>query len=221
MGSVRLVACVVVAACNATNVVVPPAPADDNLKPTPDQPNAHRLTQTEDTPIKTGLSVACADPSGTTENSWYRVFPLHEYGITTPFTVNRVNFGVQDAIGTQRVKVSIGTYAGNAGTEQLDTSQIDVLAMTTIPIYPTDTGTIAQANFPAVEVPGDANLVVEVRTEGHGVKTGTYFYLGATDGRETTPGYLRAPTCSAPDPLMTSALGYVQSHLLISVSGSD
>jgi hypothetical protein len=221
MVCLRWLACaVVVAGCNATTVVAPPS-ATDNLEPPPFEPHAQRLTQTEDTTITTGLSVACADATGTTENSWYRVFALRDYGIRTAFTVNRVNFGVQNAVGKQRVKVSIGTFAGEPGVEQLDTTKIDVLAMTTIPIVPTDTGEMAQANFPAVEIPYGENLVVEVRTEGHDVKNGTYFYLGATEGRETVPGYLRAPACSGPDPLMTSALGYVKSHLIISVSGTD
>ena len=77
---------------------------------------------------------------------------------------------------------------------------------------------MAQANFAGVEVPAGSNLVVEVKTEGAG--DGSYFYLGATTANEMMPGYLRAPTCKTPNPLMTSALGYVGTHLVIAVSGA-
>ena len=177
-----------------------------------------RLEQTEDSTIAPSLSLACSDLNGTKENSWYRIFPLKELGVTGPLTVHRVNFGVQTAIGDhQRAKVSIGTYAGSAGSVELDVSKIDMLGLTTIAI-PETTGEMMQANFPAITVAADTNLIVEVKTEGVG--EGRYFYLGATAGTETTPGYLRAPTCGTPNPTMTSALGYAQTHLIISVSGA-
>lgn len=185
-----------------------------------ENPNAAQhtwLEQTEDTTVAPSLSLACSDLNGTKENSWYRMFSLKEMGVTGPLTVHRVNFGVQTAIGDQRVKVSIGTYAGDYGAVELDTSKIDVLGLTTIAI-PEATGELMQANFPAITVAAETNLIVEVKTEGVG--DGRFFYLGATTGTETMPGYLRAPTCNTPNPTMTSALGYSQTHLIITVSGA-
>jgi hypothetical protein len=176
-----------------------------------------RLQQTDTTDIAPSLSLACSDANGTTENSWYRMFRLSDFGIETTFTVHRVNFGVQTAIGEQRVKVMLGTYSGNAGAVELDTTKIDVLGMTTIGV-PEGKAYMAQANFAGLEIPAGSNLVVEVKTEGRG--NGGFFYLGATSSQEMIPGYLRAPTCNTPTPLMTSALGYLQTHLVISVSGS-
>ena len=98
-----------------------------------------RLTQTDDTTVGTALSLACADSNGTYENSWYRVFPLVDDGIREPFYINRVNFGVQTAVGKQRVKVSVGTYAGDAGAEQLQLGLIDVLGLTTVEVDPVST----------------------------------------------------------------------------------
>src|SRR3954469_24280779 len=57
-----------------------------------------------DNEIAPSLSLACSDPNGTKENSWYRIFHLADFGVDKPFAVNRVNFGVQTAIGDQRVK---------------------------------------------------------------------------------------------------------------------
>jgi hypothetical protein len=215
MGPLRVVV-IVLAGCTATNIVAPPE-GDQGPQPTGDA-TPHRLAQTDDSTVGDGLSVACADTQGTLDNSWYRVFSLRDQRMLKPFTVSRVNFGVQTATGVGRVKVSIGTYAGDAGVEQLDLAKVDTLAMTTVPIWPTTTGEVAQANFAAVDVPGGANLVVEIHAEA---VPGGYFYLGATESTESVPGYLRAPACSIADPLMTSALGYLTSHLIISVSGTD
>ena len=222
MGSLRVVVLFLAVGCtNANNIVTPNTGTDDeNLDPAVGEGTPVRLSQTDDTTIGTALSVACADGTGTEENSWYRVFPLIDEGIRGTFYVNRVNFGVQAAVGDQRVKVSLGTYSGDAGVEQLDPTLIDVLAMTTIPIEPTTVGEELQANFAAVQIPYGSKLVVEVLTEGHSASNGSFFYLGATKSPETIPGYLRAPGCSTPNPLMTSALGYLQSHLIISVSGT-
>jgi hypothetical protein len=178
-----------------------------------------RLEQTQgDNAIASGLSLACSDLNGTKENSWYRMFALPEFGVDKPFVVNRVNFGVQTAIGAQRVKVSIGTYAGPAGAVQLDLEKIDMLGLTTINV-PEGKQQTLQANFPSIAVPADANLIVEVKSEGIS-EDGAFFYLGATQSPELVPGYLRAPGCNTTAPTMTSALGYSQTHLVISVSGA-
>ena len=220
MGPSRVL--VFLVACNTTNIV---APIEDQ-GPEPIDALAYRLTQTDDNIVGDNLAVACADGHGTLDNTWYRVFSLRDQRLLKPFVVNRVNFGVQAALGTNRVQVSIGTYAGDAGVEQLDLTKIDTLAMTTIPIHRTETAEVVQANFAQVEIPGGTNLIVEIRSEGHHelIKPQAepaYFYLGATESTETIAGYLRAPACSVADPLMTSALGYVKSHLIISVSGTD
>ncbi len=176
-----------------------------------------RLEQTDGTEIAPSLSLACSDANGTKENSWYRMFRLADFGIENTFTVHRVNFGVQTAIGDQRVKVSLGTYSGSAGAFELDTTKIDWLGLATVGV-PEGKAFMAQANFAGQVIPAGSNLVVEIRTEGKG--DGSFFYLGATSSTEMIPGYLRAPACNTPAPLMTSTLGYLDTHLIISVSGA-
>lgn len=213
MGSVRWLVLVLVA-CGPTSM---PTSESGESFDNPYDVQHTRLEQTADTTIAPSLSLACSDINGTKENSWFRMFSLSEFGVTRPFVVHRVNFGVQTAIGEQRVKVMIGTYAGLAGAVELDTSKIDVLGLTTVDV-PEVQGEMMQANFPAIRIPAESNLVVEIKTEGKG--EGRYFYLGASQGPETMPGYLRAPTCNTPSPVMTSALGYSQTHLIIAVSGT-
>lgn len=204
------------AACGPTEPTTSEPTGNENFD-SPYEVTRVRLEQTANSEIAPSLSLACSDATGTKENSWYRIFRLEDFGVDRSFTVHRVNFGVQTAIGDQRVRVSIGTYAGSAGAVELDTSKIDVLALNTITVKEGKAYT-AQANFPDVQIPAGSNLVVEVKTDGS--SDGGYFYLGATTAQEMMPGYLRAPTCKTPNPLMTSALGYTQTHLVISVSGS-
>lgn len=220
MGRLRWLSCLLLVACGPTEVteeVTPPPLGGESFDPPPYDVTRTQLAQTADMAIAPQLSLACSDASGTKENSWYRMFPLAALGVDKPFTIYRVNFGVQTAIGDQRVKVSIGTYAGDAGSVELDPTKIDVLGLTTIPVRE-GPSQMLQANFPAITVPQSANLIVEIKSEGGG--DGRYFYLGATRGAETIPGYLRAPTCNVANPVMTSALGYSQTHLIIAVSGA-
>ena len=221
MGSLRFVACMLIVACGPTEPVTTPSPgtggAGESFEEPPYDVTRVRLQQTEDTTIAPSLSLACSDGNGTKDNSWYRVFALSDFGVTGAFTVNRVNFAAQTVIGDHRVKVSIGTYAGPAGAVELDTTKIDMLGLTTIPVFEGKHQPL-QANFPAITVPAGSNLVVEIKTEG--TAEDHFFYIGATQSTETIPGYLRAPTCKTPNPTMTSALGYLQTHLIISVSGS-
>ena len=221
MGRLAFAVVLLVGACGPTDVTSDStggAGNGENFQPDPYPVKRVRLEQTTgDNQIVQSLSLACSDPNGTKENSWYRMFKLSDFGVDKPFTVNRVNFGVQTAIGDQRVKISIGTYAGAAGSVELDPAKIDVIGLTTIPVPEGKLQTL-QANLPSIVVAPNANLVVEVKTEGRG--DGAFFYLGATDSPEMMPGYLRAPGCNTANPLMTSALGYSQTHLLLSVSGA-
>jgi hypothetical protein len=220
MGSKHAVIVMALAACGPADPDAPStdgAGAGESFEAAPYDVERVRLEQTENSDIAPTLSLACSNANGTNENSWYRIFYLPDFGVDKAFTVNRVNFGVQTAIGDNRVKVSVGTYAGPAGALELDLTKFDVLAMNTVGVSE-GKAFMAQAMFPAVEVPRGSNLVVEVKTEGPG--DGSYFYLGATTATEMVPGYLRAPACDTPNPRMTSALGSVQTHLVIAVSGT-
>jgi hypothetical protein len=217
MGCLRSSSLLLLIACGPTEVMPTSEGAGESFEPPPYDVTRTWLSQTDDMTIAPQLSLACSDANGTTENSWYRIFQLAEMGVDKPFTVHRVNFGVQTVIGDQRVKVSIGTYAGHPGSVELDPAKIDVLGLTTIPVAE-GTSQVLQANFPAITVPQSANLIVEIKSEGY--RDGRFFYLGATHSAETIPGYLRAPTCEVPNPVMTSGLGYSQTHVIIAVSGA-
>src|SRR5688572_3679533 len=157
MGRSRYFVLIALAACGpsevTTNDNVSGAGNGESFESDPYAVKRVRLEQTTgENALVPSLSLACSDANGTKENSWYRIFALKDFGVDKPFQVNRVNFGVQTAIGDQRVKVSIGTYAGAAGSVELDTSKIDLLGLTTIAV-PEAKLEMMQANFPGIFVP--------------------------------------------------------------------
>src|SRR5262245_27319000 len=109
MGSLRWLSCVLLVACGPQfdEPTIGSGDTGESFDPPPYEVTRVRLEQTGDATISPELSLACSDANGTKENSWYRMFPLQDMGVDNAFTVYRVNFGVQTAIGNQRVKVSI------------------------------------------------------------------------------------------------------------------
>ncbi len=228
---------VVLTACTtaSTSIVTPDEESTTTVgggtvdEPGATTPTAIRLSQTDDSkPMEPGYAVGCADKVGSFETSWYRVFALAPQKFENRyFDISRVNFAVQTATGDQRVKVFVGTYDGTMGDPELDLSKVEMLGQTTIDVAPTNVGETLQANFAAVGIPSHSNLIIEIRTDGHpqvaqrGNPTGTYLYLGATPGAESWPGYVRAPACGLPNPEMTSTVGPLRSHLIMSVSGTN
>jgi hypothetical protein len=71
----------------------------------------------------------------------------------------------------------------------------------------------------AATVPAGATLIVEVFSPDF-TGTGKFFYLGGNGTGETKPAYLRAPSCSTPQPRTTVALGFPTANLVISVNGT-
>jgi hypothetical protein len=178
------------------------------------------LAQTSDNTVAAAKSLACGNATSgwTSENSWYRVFPLASFGITGPFHVNEVSFGVQESgTAVQQVQVKLGTYAGTPGAT-IDTALISNLGATTVNVPVTTTGQTVIAPITAT-VPANGQLVVEVFTADH-TSTTTHFYMGASAGTEMAPGYLRAPACAFPQPQSMKAINASAGALIITVTGT-
>src|SRR5262249_50984849 len=152
--------------------------------------------------------VACQNvTTGVTfENSYYRTFPLTDFGVTTPFSVTSVSFAVERATAgtgaSQPAELRIGTYAGTLNASSFALSQLTQLARATIAI-PNDATTLTtpiSAFTPAtVTVAPDAVLYAELLIPD-GTAVGNTFYIGSNDSTETHPSYLRAPDCQLLSP---------------------
>lgn len=177
-------------------------------------PQSVTLAQT-DSIVADGASLACGVNGYTAENSWYRVFDLAQLGITGDLTVSQVAFGIEQAAGAQTVDVKLGIYTGTAGGASLDLALVTPLATTTVAV-PAASLIVQTVPMTAV-VPAGSKLMVEVASPNHQGTT-TNFYLGTTTAPETSPSYLRAPTCNLSVPGTSASIG--AGAAIITVTGS-
>lgn len=210
--------------------------------PLPDAPMGQTqvtLSQTNDMMMAAGKSVACRtlDPIfgtivlGTSDNSWYRVFKLADYGITGPFNLQRVTFWTDYASAgtgtTQPATLRVGTYAGSVEADTLNTSQITNVGTAQIQIPDADS---ANGTPPPVEtnisatVPVGSNLIVELALP-EGGNDGNYFYIGVTAGGESKKSYIRSANslCNiTPPKALTSpgGLNKPDNSILLTVTGT-
>lgn len=198
----------------------PDGPVGDPDGPSPDSaPVMVTLTQTTSPTIAVGNTVNCNDGVSTVENSYYRVFPLAAAGITGPFQLQSVSFGVESATSaagnTQTATIRVGTYGGTiaANTTSLDLLQMQELttAAATIP-----NGSSTVTTPISATVPANSNLFVEILSPD----AGNVFFPGSNNGGESLPGFIRAPDCSTPNPANYSTAVGAAVHVLISVTGT-
>ena len=193
----------------------------------PAQPVTITLSQAASTSIVALNSVSCNAANVTAENSYYRAFPLSDFGITSPFTVQSVTYAVESAdaeIGTsQGVQVRVYNYTGTVGAATLDTASMTQLGGVASTVPNTTTGTNITANL-AATVPAGGTVVAEIFVpdgdpDGNGI--GNAFFLGSNASGESRPGYIRAPDCGSPTPTSFASLGLATTvDIVVSVTGT-
>ncbi len=223
---------------DASTIDAPPPP---DAAPLPDAPPGMQqvtLSQTNDTTIAAGKAIACGSsdpifgfPVSTSDNSWYRVFKLSDYGITGPFTVQRVTFWSDWAVAgtgtTQPATIKIGTYSGTLDADTLAVGSITYITTqpTTIPNADSENGADppVETNVTAT-IPAGSNLLVEVALPD-GSAAENLFYIGVSAGGETKKGYVRAsPTgCAITTPtslVSAGGLNRPDNAVMITVTGT-
>ena len=209
--------------------------------PLPDAPAGQQqvtLTQTTDNTMAVGKGIACSSsllgvPIGTRDNSWYRVFKLADYGITSQFNLQRITFYSDYAYGgsgvTQPATLKIGTYSGTLDGDGLATASITPLttAPVTIPDADASDGVdppvITDLN-PALAIPAGSNLIVELALPD-GYNDGNFYYIGVSAGGEAHKGYIRATPsgCGFTTPkslTSATALNKADNSILLTVTGT-
>lgn len=150
----------------------------------------------------TQVGLACGNGTYTSRNSYYRVFPLANYGITGEFHVNAVDFIVSGGANNAQLTISIGTFNGTAGGQTLNPAGITLLpgAVT----YTVPTVGINDPAVPAhIAISGDVSgqLVVEIDQKIAGSSGTPYqFYPGANEAGESAPSYIMSADCSLNTP---------------------
>jgi len=153
------------------------------------------LTQTRRTTITDGNSFACMSSSGATaQNSYYRVFALDDFDITTPLHVTQVDFGIERADAgsnatAQPATIKIGTYGANPVGTTLDPAQI--VPNTEVAVMIPD-GRRTRMTVPIeVDAAPGSRLIVELNLPD-GTNTDSHFLIGSNADGERQPGYLSA-----------------------------
>lgn len=172
----------------------------------PPAPTTITLTQSSSMTITTANTVSCNNSSTgfTTENSYYRVFQLPSLGINAPFTVERIDFGVEEAnagAGTsQTVQANAYTLTG-----ALNTANLTRIAGNVAAVNDQALGTVMVPMTPTGVAPAGSTLVIELFIPD-GTAAGNIIFLGSNSSAETGPSYLRAPSCGASQPATIDSL---------------
>jgi hypothetical protein len=136
-----------------------------------------------------------------------------------------VSFGVQTEEGNQTITVNVGTYSTAPGTTlsvgSADWGAGDVtpIATATTNLTSAATGTIVSVPI-AATIPGSSQLIVEVRSPDDSAQDNIDFYLAASTGTDTTPGFYWSPACSATPPGTPTSLGAGAVPFVITATGT-
>ncbi len=194
-------------------------PPDARPIDAPPTPQPVTLSESTATTITAGNTVACSNNTTgyTDDNSFYRNFPLANFGITQTLTVTNVTFGIEQSTpagATQNVDVNLETLTGT-----METGTRTVLRTQTVPI-----GNISAVSFPVtfsppVVVPAGSQLVVELHSPD-GTTAGNIFYPGSNSAGESAPSYISAAACSVNAPATYASIGFANVQLVMSVGGT-
>ena len=170
------------------------------------------LTQSTSHAVVTGNSVACNAGGLTTDNSYWRVYPLTPYGMVGPFTITNVQFGVELAnLGPQTGTIRLYTQTGAAfpgGTR--------TLISTTVYNLPNQTNTIFTVPVTPVVVNPTDVIVVECFSPGQNKQ----FFFGSNPAAQTGTTYLSAAPCGITTPTDIAAIGFPGMHIILDIGGT-
>jgi len=179
------------------------------------------ITESSSNTVVFHNSVACATPSGHSNNSYWRAYDPAEYGITHDFAVCNVQIGVEEASsgsGTGQ-PITVNLYSSN---QPFPTGFPGSLTL----IGTTGSINVADQNLTLLDVPVTGTLpqglqlVVEVFTPD-GQLDGNFFFIGSNAQTETHPSYVSAAACSNPTPVTTAAAGFPDMHIVETVTGAE
>lgn len=194
------------------------------------------LSQTESPTVASGLGCGPAQPPGqelpfTSENSYYRVFDLGEFGVRGGFRIQRVTFGVDraDAPGTaikQTGQIIFHAYSGSAGNT-LDPGAMSVIGAVSIAIPDIAVADRRTVNYvldeadevaaTPIDIPDDVDTIaVEIYSPPNSDDDRT-LVIGGNNLGESSPAYHRCPVADAP--MSLASAGFATFNLVLEVTG--
>jgi len=181
--------------------------ADPPIDAEPPGPDAGlvRLTLSRSQDIVGRTGVNCLDRG---VHSYYRVFDLAELGVTGPFDVEKVTFGVEGCSsgeGGLDATVVLSTLAGELRLANLTRLES---ADTVIPDVAFSAPGALGGRLHEVPIfaraPAGSLLVVEVAHLG--LREGQELIMGSNKAGQDGPTFLRAPACDTDEPIETDEI---------------
>lgn len=178
--------------------------------------NAQVITQNADNTTITALnSVACGAAGNTADNFMSRAFTLSDYAITYDYKITKVQFGVEK-VNPNATSINVdvnlyslvGTYPAGTLT-LLNTKPVSISSANDLGLVDTGT-TMTQV------VPAGSKIVLEIAYNGNST---TGFYMGSNTSAQTGPSYIKSTTCSIPNPVTTTAIGFPNAHWVMTITG--
>jgi cysteine-rich repeat protein len=176
------------------------------------------ITQSTDpTLIVENNSVSCNAAGVHAENSYYRVFTLSN--LAASVTIHSVQFGIELADSetgagqplTVRIHALTGAFT-TANLTLLRTVTINLpdqpgLNLFTVAVPPTVADTTRQTVIEILTPDGDP--------DGDG--SGHSFFIGSNAAGQSASSYLRAPDCGVAQPATTTAIGFPNMHIVMTI----
>lgn len=178
------------------------------------------ITHSQSQSIMSNNSIACINQQGFhSDNAYLREFRLNDFGITGPFNVSQVQFGVElaEAGSGSAQPVRLRLYRKLNPGAALTYGNLAVI--TTVNINLSNQQQTIVAVPIAGTAPAGSTLVVEVFTP-NGQSAGHSFFIGSNNAGQTAPSYLAAPGCGVSEPTPTANLGEPGMHIVINVAGT-
>lgn len=183
--------------------------------------NAVVITQSVSQTLVAG-SVSCNSGGITSDNGYSRGFTLASHGITQPFQVSAVQFGVEQATagagngGQQAVTVNIYDGFTTSGS----TLTYGALAGTTTGMVADGSLFMQTMNVNGLITSGLLAVEIFVADSTGAGGDGDSFFIGSNALGQTGPGYIRSIGCGLPNNTQLGAIGFPNMHMVINVEGT-
>jgi hypothetical protein len=185
------------------------------------------VRQMADDTVKIDNTVACQEQAPgnySFEASYYRRFHLPNYGVTGPFTVTSVTFGIElatdGADSGQPMRVRMHTVPSGS---PLLLANLTLDDFEELSIADGDAGSLRSAVFSrTITHPDTTDLVLEL-FQPDGVAAHNRLTFGSNDTPETGPTYIRSPGCNYFEPTRVSdpTVNFPNSHVILFATGDE
>jgi hypothetical protein len=170
------------------------APRPIDAPPPIDAPVMATLSETVNSNVSAGLSLACfTGTNNQQDTNYYRVFQLSDFSITGVFHVQSLAVAIEESAGNVTATFNIGTYAGAIDAATLNMGMYAQLATTTFPIPVSASAENIVVPLVA-DIPAGSKFLVFMAIPSQSANQ-HYALIGATTSGETHPGYYSSNTC--------------------------